>query len=157
MVWILLGVALLLWVAFNWVAPFAVLFEAERISPGRLPPELLLWEEARRVRFYQAGLSGGYGYSIWAPPWNVVVFDRMFFARASSALVRFVVAHELAHFSLGHHRKRWLLVVCGLALLPAVQRLFQRFESEADVEAVRRTGFTRALFKELREPDDFGE
>lgn len=140
-----------IWVLFNCVAPYAVLVQAERISVGRLPPELFLWPGYRRVRFYLTALQGGYGYSVWAPPLNIVIFDRAFFAGASPALIRYVVAHELAHFSLGHHRKRWLLVVCGLALLPAIRRLFRRFEAEADAEAARRTGFTRQVFKELQQ------
>lgn len=150
MTWVgLFLAAVVLWVAFNWVAPLAVLTEAQPLSPGRLPRELFQSEEAKRVRFYLADLKLGYGYSVWAPPWNMVLFDKGFFQHASPALVRFVVAHELAHFALNHHRKRWILVVLGLALLPPVRRMFRRFEDEADAEAVRRTGLPRSAFKEL--------
>lgn len=147
--WWLLGLVFVLWLGFNWIAPFAILLRAVRISPGRLPRELFVWKEARTVRFYVADLGRGYGYSVWAPPLNMVVFDRQFFECASLPLVRFVVAHELAHFALGHHRKRWLMVVGGLALLPGVRRWFQRFEDEADAEASRRTGLSRSSFLEL--------
>ena len=143
--WLLLG-TLALWVAFNWVAPFAVMAQGRRISPGRLPVELLTNRAARRVRFYTMPLAGTYGYSIWAPPLNVVVFDEAFFARASTPLLRYVVAHELAHFTFGHHRKRWLLVVGFLGLTPWAARTFARFEAEADREAERRTGLTRSAF-----------
>ena len=138
-----------LWVVFNTLAPYTVLLRAERISWGRLPAALLTAVQDRKVRFYMMSLSGGYGYSVWAPPLNLVVFDRAFFARANPALIRYVVAHELAHFSLGHHRKRWFAVVTGLALIPAVRRWLSRMEDEADVEAARRTGFERKLFPEL--------
>mgnify|MGYP001597717617 CR=1 FL=1 len=144
------------WVLFNCAAPYAVLVQAERISVGRLPSELLVWPRDRRVRFYLSSLKGGYGFSVLAPPLNLVIFDRAFFAHASPALIRYVVAHELAHFSLGHHYKRWLLVVCGLALLPAVRRLFQRFEDEADAAAAERTGFKRSAFQELQQTEQHG-
>ena len=142
-------VMLAFWLVFNWAAPFAVLAQAERIGRGRLPGELLTWSRDQKVRFYTARLSGGYGFSVWAPPWSVVVFDKDFFAQASPPLVRFVVAHELAHFSLGHHRARWLAVVSGAALVPAVQRWLVRMEGEADAWAEERTGLRRGSFSQL--------
>lgn len=137
------------WVLFNWAAPFAVLTHAEQINRGRLPAELLEWNKDQKVRFYVAQLSGGYGFSIWAPPWSVVVFDKDFFARASPPLVRFVIAHELAHFNLGHHRWRWLAAVSGLILLPAVRRWLRAMEDEADLAAYWRTGSKRSDFSQL--------
>lgn len=138
-----------LWLLFNLLAPYTVLLRAERISWGRLPAALLTSVRDRKVRFYMMSLSGGYGYSVWAPPLNLVVFDRTFFARANPALIRYVVAHELAHFSLGHHRKRWLAVVTGLAFFPAVRRWLVRMEDEADRLAEKRTGLVRSSFPEL--------
>lgn len=148
--WLLFGF-LVFWILFNWLAPLEVLSRADKISPGRLPGELLVSNEARKVKFYLAELHLGYGYSVWSPPMNMIVFDRAFFNRASPQLVRFVIAHELAHFSLNHHRKRWLLVVFALGWLPWTSKLFQRFEDEADAEASRRTGLTRKMFTELPE------
>ena len=145
--WVL--VLLCFWVLFNWVAPFAVLIDATRLGRGRIPAELLVWSQDRGVRFYTAQLSGGYGFSVWAPPFSVVVFDMDFFARASPPLVRYVVAHELAHFSLGHHRKRWFAVVTGVVLLPWVRRRLVYMEHEADAEAEIRTGYNRSLFPQL--------
>jgi hypothetical protein len=138
-----------LWLVFNFASPYTVLLQAEPISPGRLPGGLLIWPKDRKVRFFMTNLSRSYGYSVWAPPFNLVVFDRTFFANASPALIRYVVAHELAHFTLGHHRKRWFAVVTGAALLPGVRRWLLRMEDEADVVAVTRTGFTRDSFPEL--------
>lgn len=138
-----------LWLLFNLLAPYAVLLRAERISWGRLPMELLTSEHHRKVRFYMTTLQGGYGYSVFSPPLNLVVFDRAFFARATPALIRFVIAHELAHFTFGHHRRRWLMIITGLVLLPAVRRWLLQMEDEADAEATRRTGFTRKMFPEL--------
>jgi len=150
----LLLIALALWVAFNWVAPFATLINAERISPGRLPSALLTSAGARKVRFYTAHLPRGprvgLGFSIWAPPFSVVVFDQEFFARAPTAMIRFVVAHELAHFSLGHHRMRWLAVVTGAVLLPTVRRRLARAEDEADAAASKHTGLSKSMFPGLR-------
>lgn len=150
--WVLFTL-LVLWLVFNWAAPFATLVGATRISPGRLPASLLTSAAARRVRFYVADLPRGkrigLGFSIWAPPFSVVVFDRRFFAQASAPMIRFVVAHELAHFSLGHHRTRWLAVVTGMVLLPLVRRRLARTEDEADVEATRRTGLSKSLFPGL--------
>lgn len=147
--WMWASLLLLIWVVFNWLAPLEVLYRSQRISPGRLPRELLVSGEAHKVHFYLADLTLGYGYSVWSPPMNMIVFDRVFFNRASPHLVRFVVAHELAHFSLNHHRKRWLLVVFCFGWLPWTNKMFQRFEDEADAEASRRTGLTRKMFTEL--------
>ena len=122
---------------------------AQPVSRGRLPAELLDWDQDGEVRFYTAPLSGGYGFSIWAPPWSIVVFDRDFFAQAPPTLVRFVVAHELAHFTLGHHRKRWFAVVTGLALLPAVRGWLRRMEDEADMVAQVYTKSKRSDFPQL--------
>lgn len=145
-----LTIAFGIWLGFNLAAPYAVVAEGERISPGRLPYELFTGRGAKDVRFYLLDLKAGYGYSLWAPPLNVVVFDRAFFAHASPVLLRFVVAHELSHFTFGHHRKRWLLVVFGLGLLPWTRRLFARFEDQADKEAERLTGVTRKVLSPYR-------
>lgn len=144
MTWWLLSL-LGFWVGLNWLAPYAAIYRAERISPGRLPHELFSLDGARRVRFYVDDLTTGLGYSIWAPPLHCVVFDRNFFAQASPPIVRFVVAHELAHFSMKHHQLRWFSVVLGLILLPAVRRRLVRAEDEADAEAERRTGYPRSI------------
>lgn len=144
------AVVLLLWVVFNIAAPYAVLLKAERISPGRLPAELLMWKRDRKVQFYMTILRGGYGYSVFSPGLHLVIFDRAFFARASPALIRFVVAHELAHFHQGHHRMRWFAVVTGFVLFPFVRRWLLRMEDAADAEAEYRTGLCRKLFPELR-------
>ncbi|MDZ4346061.1 MAG: hypothetical protein U1E51_26920 [Candidatus Binatia bacterium] len=149
----LLLAVLALWVLFNWAAPFATLVDAARISPGRLPAALLTSAGARKARFYTANLPRGkrigLGFSIWAPPFSAVVFDREFFAHASTPMIRFVVAHELAHFSLGHHRMRWWAVVSGAILLPAVRQRLVNTEDEADAEATRRTGLAKSMFPGL--------
>lgn len=151
LVFLFFGGLLTLWVLFNWVAPFCALTGAEKISRGRLPSSLLLWERDRRVRFYMSELQrGGYGYSVWAPPcFSFVFFDRDFFSHASPSLIRYVVAHELAHFSLGHHRKRWWCVVSGLIVIPRVREWLRGMEEEADEVATHRTGFPRSAFPEL--------
>lgn len=138
-----------LWIVFNIAAPYAVLLNAERISFGRLPAELLIWPADRKVRFYMTTLKGGYGYSVFSPPLNLVVFDRKFFQRASPALIRYVVAHELSHFHRNHHIKRWFLVITGFVLFPPVRRWLLRMEEEADELAEKRTGMSRKMFPEL--------
>lgn len=139
-----------LWVVFNLLAPYAVLLKAEPISWGRLPAELLTAQRDKRVKFYITTLKGSYGYSVFSPiGLHLVIFDKNFFSRASPACIRFVISHELGHYHLRHHQKRWLLVVTGLVLLPAIRRWLQRMEDEADVEAARRTGLVREMFPEL--------
>lgn len=147
MTWFVL-LFVVVWILGNLLAPYVVLLKAERISWGRLPAELLHSGD-KLVRFYITELKGGYGYSVFSPFLHLVIFDRAFFAHASPALIRFVIAHELAHFHHNHHRKRWLAVVTGLVLLPAVRRRLLRMEDEADAEATRRTGFKRQHFVEL--------
>ena len=139
-----------LWLVFNLSAPYAVLLRAQPISWGRLPMELLTSETDRKVRFCMTKLTGGYGYSVWSPlGLNLVVFDKGFFAHARPDLIRFVIAHELGHFHQNHHKKRWVAIVTGLVLIPAVRRWLLRMEDDADVEATKRTQFTRNMFPEL--------
>lgn len=148
---IALIVILVLWLGFNLLAPYAVLLRAEPISWGRLPAALLTQQRDKKVRFYMSTLRTSFGYSVWAPPGlHLVIFDRTFFAHASPAELRFVISHELAHFHQHHHQKRWMLVVTGLVLLPAVRRWLLQMEDDADVEAERRTGLSRKLFPNLR-------
>ena len=144
-VYLLIG----LWVAFNLIAPYAVLLRAERVSWGRLPAELLMGKQDKKVRFYITSLNNSYGYSVFSPFLNLVVFDKRFFANASPSLMRFVIAHEIAHFRNNHHKKRWFAVITGAVLFPFVRRWLLRMEDEADAEATLRTGFDRKLFSEL--------
>ena len=140
-----------MWLLFNVCASYAPLLLADRISPGRLPAELLKRDEARRVRFYVGDNRISYAFSAWAPPlWTVVVFDRAFFQRASPELVRFVVAHELGHAAAGHHVSRWFAVVSGAALFPAVRRWLSRQEETADHYATLLTGFKKEHFSQLK-------
>ena len=150
MTWVFLTL-LLAWVAFNVAASYAPLIVAERISPGRLPAELLALGEARYVRFYVGNNKASYAFSAWAPPlWTVVVFDRSFFRKASPELVRFVVAHELGHAASHHHIWRWFAVVSGLALFPAVRRMLTRQEQTADAYATLLTGLKKEFFQQLK-------
>lgn len=145
--WLLGGLSC--WIILNVVAPYSILLKAERISFGRLPAELLVLPEGRKVRFYMSDLYRGYGFSVWAPPLNIVVFDRRFFQRADPKLLRYVVAHELAHFTLQHHIKRWCCIVSGIVLFPIVRKWLNCMEDEADEMAARRIGLPRAAFPEL--------
>ena len=150
MIWFFVTLAAA-WIAFNVAASYAPLLLAERISPGRLPAELLALGEARYVRFYVGNNASSYAFSAWAPPlWTVVVFDRAFFRKASPELVRFVVAHELGHAASHHHIWRWFAVVSGLALFPAVRRMLVRQEQTADAYATFLTGFKKEFFEKLK-------
>lgn len=150
MSWFIL-VAVVGWVLANLAAPYAALLLAERISPGRLPAELLRRGEARGVQFYVASTTMSYGYSCWAVGRGaVVVFNREFFRRATPELVRFVIAHELGHAAAHHHVWRFLVIVSGAVLLPPVRRLLLRHEVEADDYAEELTGFKREHFEQLK-------
>lgn len=148
-VW-LAGFLLVLWVGFNWSSPLALLGDAEELSLGRLPAELLARVRAHKVRFYLSALRRGPGFSAWVWPWSFVVFDRQFFRHASPELVRYLIAHELAHFALRHPQRRWLVVVTGVVLLPPVRRWLARCEDEADAFAEKLTGFRREFFDQLK-------
>lgn len=150
MTWFFLALVIA-WIVFNIAASYAPLIVAERISPGRLPVELLARGEARYVRFYVGNNVSSYAFSSWAPPlWTVVVFDRAFFRKATPELVRFVVAHELGHAAAHHHIWRWFAVVTGLALFPAVRRMLARQEATADAYATFLTGFKKEHFSQLK-------
>ena len=145
----LLGILFIVWLVFNILAPYAVLTKSTPISIGRLPAELLMDVDHKKVKFYTSNLAAGYGYSVWAPPLNLIIFDKAFFSRASPALIRYVVAHELGHFTLGHHKKRWFCIVTGAVLFKGIRDWLLEMEEEADVIAVRRTGYHRKSFPEL--------
>lgn len=140
---------MLLWLLFNWAAPFAVLARAEPLGLGRLPADLLKRPEAKRIKFYLGTLRRSYGFSVWLWPHTIVVFDRRFFAAASGDLVRFVVAHELGHALRGDHVERWWAIVSGAVALPAVRRRLAWHERNADYYATALTGFRRDMFKGL--------
>ena len=137
----------LLWAAFNFATPYAAAHLAQRISPGRLPAELLRRGEARRVRFYVGRCAQSYAFSAWAPPYTVVIFDTQFFSRATPEMLRYVVAHELGHAARHHHVWRWLAAVTLTAYLPAVRRALLRQEVTADDYAEGLTGFRREHFE----------
>ena len=141
------------WISVNVLASYAPIFLAERISPGRLPAELLARGEARNVRFYVSTHNQfSYAFSAWAPPfWTVVVFDQAFFRRASPELVRFVVAHELGHAARRHHQLRWAVVVSLLVALPWVRRWLERQEDAADAYATELTGLKKEFFPQLKQ------
>ena len=143
-------VVLVLWVLFNLAAGYAPLMLAERISPGRLPAELLSYADKTRVRFYVGHNVRSYAFNVWAPPHTAVVFDRTFFLNAGPDLIRFVIAHELGHAAARHHIKRWLAVVSGAALLPSVRAVLQRYERVADEYAERLTGLSKSMFPQLQ-------
>lgn len=143
-------VALLLWLAFNLAASYAPLMLAERISPGRLPAELLSYADKTRVRFYVGHNVRSYAFNVWAPPYTAVVFDKQFFLNAGPDLIRFVIAHELGHATYRHHIKRWFSVVTGAALFPGVRRWLARQEGSADDYAERLTGYSKSMFPQLQ-------
>ena len=142
------------WLLFNWAAPLASLYKAERLGLGRLPADLLQWPPAKRIRFYLGDLRHSYGFSVWMWPYTVVVFDRKFFSAASGDLIRFVVAHELGHARGKDHVQRWLAVVTGVALLPVMRRRFVKQELAADRYAIALTGFRRDQFRAARNKSD---
>lgn len=146
MIWFLLIIPL--WILFNWAAPLASLYKAERLGLGRLPADLLRLHPrvSRHIRFYLCDLRHSYGFSVWMWPYTVVVFDRKFFSAASGDLVRFVVAHELGHTKGKDHVQRWWAIVTGVALLPAMRRRFVKQELAADRYAIALTGFRRDQF-----------
>jgi Zn-dependent protease with chaperone function len=142
-------VLFVLWVLFNLLAGYAPLMLAERISPGRLPADLLN-EKNARVRFYVGENVRSYAFNVWAPPYTAVVFDRRFFQNASPDLLRFVIAHELGHAKMKHHIQRWIAIVSGLALIPAVRQQFVRQEQDADLYAEMVTGMHKSSFPQLK-------
>lgn len=147
MITVLLILLLALWLGFNLASPYAAAHLAQRISPGRLPAELLRRGEARRVRFYTGKCAQSYAFSAWAPPYTVVIFDQMFFARATPEMLRYVVAHELGHAARHHHVWRWLAAVTLTAYLPVVRQALLRQEGTADDYAEGLTGFRREHFE----------
>ena len=139
------------WVAFNLLASYAPLLLAERISPGRLPAELLARGEARTMGFYVGKNRMSYAFSCWVPPdRTIVVFDEAFFRRATPELLRFVIAHELGHAASNHHVWRWFAIVSGAAFFPFVRRRLARHEDEADAYATKLTGFKKEFFEQLK-------
>ena len=143
---ILAGALLLIWLAFNWLAPLATLSTAEPMSLGRIPEQFVPLAAKLRARFYVSRLYRGPGFSAWVWPQHIIVLDRGFLSGLTPEHVRFVLGHELGHVALGHLRTRWLLVVTGLIALPPARRRLVAHEHEADAYAERLTGFKREFF-----------
>lgn len=149
MIWLLLLLPAL-WLLFNLVAPYVPLIEAERVSPGRLPRELLARGEAKYISFYIGPTRFSYAYSAWAPgKGTVVIFNREFFRRAPPDLVKWVVGHELGHAAAGHHRWRWAAIVSGAVLIPWVRRRLEKHERSADTYALLLTGIKKERFAQF--------
>lgn len=138
------------WLVFNWLAPLSLTFFGLPLSTGRLPGEILYMANAHRVRYYTAKLRGGYAFSTWLGFSHAVFLSEDFMRSAPPAVVRFVLAHELGHCALGHLRWRWLCVVSGAILLPAVRRWLRRQEEDADAWAEALSGVPRSVIRGAR-------
>lgn len=137
---------LLLWLGFNWLAPFTLLIRAEPMSAGRVASDLAIHARAAGARLYTARLEHPGGFSVLAWPLRLVIFDRDSLALTPAWAWRFLIAHELGHCALGHLQARWLLTVTGLCLLPAGRRWLVEMEHEADAYAERLTGLSAESF-----------
>lgn len=147
MIYLLPGIALALWLGFNWLAPLATVSGAQKMSEGRIPAGLLRLARDYRVTFYTSELYRGPGFSAWVWPRHIIVLDAAFLRTLTPEHSRFVIAHELGHVALGHLKIRWLCVVTGLIMLPGIKRRLDiDHESEADTVAERLTGFKREFF-----------
>jgi Zn-dependent protease with chaperone function len=143
---------LLLWFAFNLLAPWAVLAYSEPMSMGRVPQRIAGVAREMDVRLYTSALDSPGGFSVLAWPRTIVVFDRDSLARQPADALRFLMAHELGHCALGHLVERWWYTVTGLALLPVVQRRLLSMEREADRYAEALTGIAAESFYNPRRP-----
>lgn len=139
-------IAVVFWLLFNWLAPFALLSRAERMSKGRLPSDLSSMARDLNVRIYTSKLYTSGGFSVMAWPYKLVMFDRESLSRTPAWALRFLIAHELGHCALGHLHRRWWLTVTGITLLPTAQRYLQQMEKDADAFAAGITGIDPQAF-----------
>lgn len=143
--YLLIGLAAVLWIVFNLLAPLAVLAFAERLSMGRIPGEIVYRANAENVRFYVANLAKPGAYSMWMVRFHAVVVDRQFMRNAPSQLLWFVLAHELGHCRTGHIRKRMIAVTTGAIVFPFVRRWLDSHEDEANRYAEKLTCIPRTI------------
>jgi Zn-dependent protease with chaperone function len=140
-------IAVVLWVLFNFVAPFAVLKDAKRMTVANLPGEILYRANASKVRYYRAKLYGGAAFTVWSWPYKYIVMSDDFLKMAHPTAIRFVLAHELGHVVLGHTFKKWLAIVLLIGLIPPVHRWIMRDEDRADEYAEQLSGVPRSVLR----------
>lgn len=145
-------VAYLLWVAFNWLAPLAVVRLFTPLSIAQLPGEILARANGIGVDYYKARLAQGLAFTVWSWPRKIVVINEDFLLYGKPSVIRFVLAHELGHIALGHTFKRWLAIVTFVYCLPFVRKWLKDHEYGADEYAEQLTGVSRSVLHP-QEPD----
>lgn len=149
MIWWILGL-LAAWLLFNWLAPFSLLLNAERLSVGRIPRDILDKADAYHVQYYTANLLRRGAITTWLGWKYAVIIDKTYMRNAAPAQFRYVMAHELGHCALGHTRSRWLATVTGACLIPPIKAFLQCKEDEADAFAEQLSGLPAAILRNPR-------
>lgn len=139
----------------TWVAPFmafgaeATPLQAHHIRA--LDPALLAWADDLGVRFFlvPSFARGDFACSCYFLFQRVVLIQSAFWYHATEPVVRFTVAHELAHHELGHVTFRLMMTALRLQHWPFFWRwarvAIERDENEANERAEVHTRLQRSI------------
>lgn len=145
-----LSLLILGWFAGAWLSPVLLAADRKPLSLYELslvPADLHHVAMKLRATFYTVGGLGvdGFSFSAFFFDQRVICIDRTFLHHAPAAVVRFVIAHEIAHHLLGHPELKALAYMTGLRLFPAVRRWLENFEHQANRWAEDQTGLARSI------------
>lgn len=136
----------------TWLSPLVLAANREPIADDRiLDPVLLGWASVLGVRFYVAPTleRGDLAFSCFLGFHRAIVVSAPFFRHAPDPVVRFVLAHELAHHTFGHVWRRMLFAALRLRRWPLLgayaARQIQRDEDEANAYAEQVTDLPRSI------------
>lgn len=135
----------------TWLSPFALAAERFPLVFDRAcDPVLVDWAASLGVRFYTVpSLDRDYAFSCFLGFTRVVVIAWPFYRHAPDPVVRFVIAHELAHHELGHVGRRMFITILRLQHWPVLWRLAHRLvahdENAANELAEKATDLPRSI------------
>lgn len=151
----LLAVWLFMQLLVTWVSPWmtwgpeATLVQHHHVEA--LDPSLAAWADDLGVRFYlvQKFERGDFACSAYFLFNRVVLVQAAFWHHGTDPVVRFTVAHELAHHELGHVTFRLIVTALRMRYWPFLWRwvnaAIERDENEANERAELHTSLQRSI------------
>lgn len=138
------------WFAGAWLSPVLLANGRRPLSLyelSLLPADLQHHAMKLDVVLYTVAGLGAEGFSFSAIFFTqrVICIDRTFLHHAPAAVVRFVIAHELGHHLFCHPERKALAYMTGLRVFPAVRRILDQFEEQANRWAEFQTGLARSI------------
>lgn len=138
--WTLLGL-LIAWLLINEVSPLATVFFCKPLDPKLWVP-LVARTKVTGIRFYQGHLLFGPACSMTCFHLQLVFLHTKVSTWFTPTEIDAILAHEIGHQKLHHLRKRWLIIVTGLVMIPFFKRILRvDHEEQADIYAAKLIGW----------------